>query len=809
MKQLFSSHGRGDRQSCHSGLERLCKRRSFRGSIGLIVSTSGNPDDSANPQRVQQIIDRFVQAWECCQGDADVEITSYLPPDDDRDRPLVCCRLVGIDLQQRWRRGQTVLLEDYLQRYPELKTSPYLFAELLHEEYVVRRQYDPSVEISSYQVRFPDHYHALVRKHQPSVPDTANLGDTSNLGANLPSGDGLGIATFSGPIGPPTNADHGTKGNTGNTLRTQGKYELIDRLGHGQFGEVWRAEAPGGVEVAVKIISFPVGHKMTQLELQSLDMMKKLRHSYLLQVQAYWIDGERLFIVMELGDETLHDLAKRYAALEERIPTGKLIKYFSEASEAVDFLHSQHVLHRDIKPANILLVSGHVKVADFGIARFVSDDQSVTATTMGTPLYMAPEVWEGKASTRSDQYSLAMAYAELRMGCAPYGGRSLQEVMNQHLKGAPDLQPLQPKEGQVVRKALAKQTKDRYASCTEFAAALREALEPKLSDRRPQATLTSRLVLAIVLTVLTVATGYIFRSRLGDTARIQVDPSSLRVKAGRSVSFDVQVTEGQVRPSDIELQRLPQDITYARQEDRSRVTFTLNVAPNVEPAEYAARLVGDGVPADTYVHLEVQPADVVQVEGFELGKTYRAVEGRIFAERIYCTPAEKRIELVLIPHESKDDPPTFYMLKSKVTNELFGAFVAETSASRSLNPLSNDWHLGGRAGTEDRPATECPQHPVYGVHIEDAEAFAAWLGGRLPSAKQWDKAAGRGETEHEGPFTVPLAQLRPRLVAYNRKEEGPAPVGESRADVSTHMCTDMAGNGYEYTRTSLLTGRDA
>src|SRR5205807_2630086 len=98
------------------------------------------------------------------------------------------------------------------------------------------------------------------------------------------------------------------------------------------------------------------------------------------------------------------------------IPLPELFRYFWEAAEALDFLHRNKVLHRDIKPDNLLLVAGHVKVADFGLIRLQEVDQTSFASVVcGTPSYMAPEVWDSKPSERSDLYSLAVSYAELRL----------------------------------------------------------------------------------------------------------------------------------------------------------------------------------------------------------------------------------------------------------------------------------------------------------------------------------------------------------------------------------------------------------
>src|SRR5262249_44681754 len=82
-------------------------------------------------------------------------------------------------------------------------------------------------------------------------------------------------------------------------------YRLLEYIDHGQFGEVWRAQAPGGIEVAVKIITRPLENAQRQREQQALEAIKGLRHPFLLQTQAYWSQPDQLLIVMELAESCL------------------------------------------------------------------------------------------------------------------------------------------------------------------------------------------------------------------------------------------------------------------------------------------------------------------------------------------------------------------------------------------------------------------------------------------------------------------------------------------------------------------------
>lgn len=259
-------------------------------------------------------------------------------------------------------------------------------------------------------------------------------------------------------------------------------YRLIEPLGSGGFGEVWKCDVPGGIYKAIKFVFGNLQGSENEAvraeqELAALERVKNIRHPFLVNVERVeQIEGE-LVIVMELADKDLRDLLNEYRANGQvGIPRAELLSYLRDAAEALDLIHNQYNLqHLDIKPSNLFLVSNRVKVADFGLVKALEGRGNTTNSgLLGgiTPAYASPETFQGDLSKHSDQYSLAIVFQELLTGSLPFSGKSARQLMQQHCMQEPDLKPLPPSDRAVVARALSKDPQQRFPSCLDFIGAL-------------------------------------------------------------------------------------------------------------------------------------------------------------------------------------------------------------------------------------------------------------------------------------------------------------------------------------------------
>jgi serine/threonine protein kinase len=221
-----------------------------------------------------------------------------------------------------------------------------------------------------------------------------------------------------------------------------GSYELLELLGQGGMGKVYRARRSGQKnDFAVKFLraELVADDQMITRFVQERSLMVSLRHKNLVNVLDLVIEDGRAAIVMEfVGNGDVRDLLKSSGPLSPAL-TVSVVK---GVLEALSYIHENGVVHRDIKPENILLGEANtVKVADFGIAR-LTDGQKITKVTslVGTPEYMAPEMADGEgASAAVDVYATGIMMYELLTGVTPFAGGHPVAVLRRHIENEPEL----------------------------------------------------------------------------------------------------------------------------------------------------------------------------------------------------------------------------------------------------------------------------------------------------------------------------------------------------------------------------------
>ena len=452
---------------------------------------------------------------------------------------------------------------------------------------------------------------------------------------------------------------------------------------------------------------------------------------------------------MELADCTLRN---RLEACREAgragIPEGELINYLREAAEGLDFLHAKHVVHRDVKPDNILLLNGHAKVADFGLAWQQDKTMAPMKTFAGTPAYMAPEIWGKEGGPPSDLYALAVTYVELRQGRPPLASQPIHEMMFAHLDGVHDFEPfVREDERVVIEKALARVPEERYGSCSEFVESLAVALGVSVVPRSGVIPAPgSRLVASPSSgnwkqsTKPTPASGNVGasvgtstvaeRTHAGAGSGTVVDPPRPpgigspphpRGKRPFAAIIAAVLTVALVSVLGFAIRALFWNDSKDRAGGTGDGDTNNGGATDPKPTpKTTPKTNGNG-------NKKVGPDPVVlPLNTFQdpKAKIVNLADGRQVYDLIVAKSADKDVRFRLItPSGGPRQIAPFYIMESKVWNGLY----------RDVQAISPESEKNG------------PDAPVTGITAEEAATFAWAAFGknfRLPSPDEWDHAAG-------------------------------------------------------------------
>ncbi len=295
---------------------------------------------------------------------------------------------------------------------------------------------------------------------------------------------------------------------------SSGKFEVLDVVGVGGSGVVYKVRHRQLNHLrAIKVLTTDAGEEAIERLRREASIATELTHPNIVRVyDLETLDDGSLAVVMEyLEGEDLAERVHRDGPLDE----GDVVEKFRPVADALDRMHTAGVLHRDIKPANLFVCEdGTIKILDFSASRLAESGSDLTRAgqLVGTPLYMAPEQFEGERATpASDIYSLGATLFHALTGRPAFQGSSRTEltlaILDTHRPRANTFNPsLPPRTSRSVGAAMARRPEDRWPTATAMIEAMAEASTATIpAPPRARGPMAGRVAVAVVLGALLLA----------------------------------------------------------------------------------------------------------------------------------------------------------------------------------------------------------------------------------------------------------------------------------------------------------------
>jgi serine/threonine protein kinase/tetratricopeptide (TPR) repeat protein len=405
------------------------------------------------------------------------------------------------DQRDRWQQGEPVLVEDYLERHPELQADSEGVLQLLTNEVILRQERHETPRLEEYVRRFP-HFTPQLRD---LFEVCAALGSSALLGAN-------DSASPTGPAAAPPATAARRPAVPG--------YEILGVLGRGGMGVVYQARQEGlNRVVALKMLlaSEHAGPEELKRFRAEAEAQARLQHPHIVQIHEIGEAEGRPYFALEYVNGG--SLAQALNGTPQ--PARAAAELLETLARAMHHAHQHGVIHRDVKPANVLLQeiegseetagktksasfpdssllaphSFSPKITDFGLAKRLGGEAGLTRTgdVVGTPAYMAPEQASGKVRAigpAADIYALGAILYEMLTGRPPFLGETpldtLLQVQSQEPVPVRRLQPKVPRDLETIcLKCLDKEPSQRYADAEALAQDLRRWLQGEPIQARP------------------------------------------------------------------------------------------------------------------------------------------------------------------------------------------------------------------------------------------------------------------------------------------------------------------------------------
>ena len=638
-----------------------------------------------------------------------------------------------------------------------------------------------------------------------------------------------------------------------------GKYKIIDEIGAGGMGVVYKAE-----DLKLKrcvALKFLPPHLMDSRELKERFLIEAqaaaaLSHPNICVIHEVGETEDRPYIAMEyVGGETLRDRVKRGPLKPE-----EAMDIVSQVAAGLGEAHSKGIIHRDIKSANIMVTpKGQAKVMDFGLAKLRGGSSlTKSQTTLGTVAYMSPEQAQGEdVDSRTDLWSLGVVLYEMLTGELPFrGDRDLSiihSIIHEEPKPLKQLKPPVPEElQQVVSRALRKNRDSRYGSAGDMLKDLRAyeaALQAEAAGVFNLRSLMKKLrrpavAVPAAVAIVAIATGAFFFFR-----------HQGRVRWARQVAIpeiERMIADNDIWRNMIPPYRLAEKAEAVIPHDPKLAELfsqcSLNIDIRTEPSGARVHMKEYESPDAEWSYLGVTPVEKIRVpvgifrwkfekEGYEtvlaasstwgsggtVGKPGTVIPydiARTLDREGSIPPGMVRVPATELPIGKLED---FFIGRYEVTNRQFKEFVDE-GGYRNKKYWKHKFVKDGKELTWEQAMrefvdqTDLPgpstwiagdhpegqgDHPVSGVSWYEAAAFAEYAGMSLPTSAHWDVSRG-GSTPMIRTFQLGgFALLAP---FSNFGGPGPVPVG-SLPGLTVYGAFDMAGNVREWCWNEAPAGR--
>jgi eukaryotic-like serine/threonine-protein kinase len=614
------------------------------------------------------------------------------------------------------------------------------------------------------------------------------------------------------------------------------RYRLERKLGSGGMATVYLAEdLRHGRQVAIKVLEPGLAAALgTERFLREIEIAAKLAHPHILPLHdSGEADGFLYYVMPYVDGESL----RQRLARDKQPPLPEATRILREVVDALAYAHANGVVHRDIKPDNVMLSGRHALVADFGIAKALSEvnaPQQLTSfgVAIGTPQYMAPEQAAGDADIdfRADIYSVGIVAYEMLAGRPPFSGTSLQQLLRAQIEQIPhplgEVRPeLSPGLASAVMRCLAKSRTERWQSATELLAELEAVttpvsgstavnLQPPPTAGRRRSWLIAGGGLVAVLALIGWGTGLFGGRKDEKWVRTEVVPELHRLVDGDKplAAHLLAMQADAARPGDPVLadawHSFASRVTINSEPPGARVLIR-----NYEGTDETWHVLGKTplknvwFPKDGFYRLRLE-LDGYRAYDAAAAYWWLLESGDFPLDRVGAIPDGLVHVPGVMPSGPAEEPQpktAGYLLdRYEVTNQRYKAFLDAggygrpefwkqpfQDGGRTLSfqeAMARFTDRTGRPGPSTWELSDFPKgqadYPVSGVSWYEAAAYAAFEGRDLPSVKHWSRAGGAWGAR----WIVP---------ASNFSDKGPAPVGQYPA-IARFGAFDMAGNVREW-----------